>query len=193
MKREFLREQGLTDEQIDKIMAEHGRTVQAEQASRENEIATLKKQIAENEKLIKQFEKDNKDSSELKEKVAQLTADLEKTKKDAEEAMKQTKIDNAINLALSGSGTKYADLLSGKFDREKITINDKGEVLGVSEQVEQFKKDYADLFTPLVEGRTPESGSTEPAGSGNGYDSLLKNADRMTAEEIAQEFSKLDK
>lgn len=93
MKREFLKSiEGLTDETIDKIMAEHGKDVEAlkskitaaeaeAQKSKENlaqyeaEIGELKKQASSSTELKKQFE-------DLQAKIAAEKAEAEKAKAD---------------------------------------------------------------------------------------------------------------
>lgn len=63
------------------------------------------------------------------------------------------KFDSAIEKALTGA--KHMDLLSTKFDRTKLKLNDKDEVEGIEEQLKAIKESYKDLFTTEKSGRSP--------------------------------------
>lgn len=101
-------------------------------------------------------------------------------------------VDAAIEKALLGSKAKHTDLLTGKFDRDKITVKD-GTVTGVDEQLKTFKDTYKDLFEEKLSGRTPANpDGITPTGS-SGFDSIVNNADNMTAEQVAAQFAALEK
>lgn len=149
MKREFLKELGIADNLADMIMTEHGKAVSKSLADAEDakkEIESLKAQIAESEKAVKEFEKANKDNESLKESLDNLKKEHERIKTESAEQLKAEKVNSAVRLALSESGTKYADLLDSKFDRTKLVVGDDGKISGINEQLETLKKSYADLF-----------------------------------------------
>ncbi|WP_170240125.1 phage scaffolding protein [Streptococcus suis] len=84
MKREFLASLGLSDEVIEQVMAEHGKTVQATQSKLDEAESKLK----EADSTLDTLKKSNKDNEELqnelktyKEKVSQLEADAKETAK----------------------------------------------------------------------------------------------------------------
>ncbi|MCL4882650.1 phage scaffolding protein [Streptococcus suis] len=84
MKREFLAGLGLSDEVIEQVMAEHGKTVQATQSKLDEAESKLK----EANSTLDTLKKSNKDNEELqkelktyKEKVSQLEADAKETAK----------------------------------------------------------------------------------------------------------------
>ncbi|MDO4754191.1 MAG: phage scaffolding protein [Bacillota bacterium] len=165
MKREFLKELGVTDDIAEKIMIEHGKAVSkslsdAEELKAENE--TLKSQIAESEKAVKEFEKSNKDNESLKESLDNLKKEHERIKTESAAQLKAEKVNSAVRLALSESGTKYADLLDSKFDRTKLAVGDDGSITGVKEQIAEMKKQYAELF-PDAEKKDPEIKGAVPA------------------------------
>lgn len=84
MKREMLKELGLTDEAIDRIMAENGRDIEKakgdiagkaqELEAKEAEIAGLTAQIRERDKDIKDLRAQNGNTEELNTKLAELQA-----------------------------------------------------------------------------------------------------------------------
>ena len=71
MKREFLKELGLTDEQIDKVMSEYGKGISKEQAKTED--------------LTSKLEKANKDIKMYQEKVTSLESNVNDSAKVKEE------------------------------------------------------------------------------------------------------------
>ena len=113
-------------------------------------------------------------------------------KVDHEKEIKGMKIDAAINKALADYNAKPAELLAGKIDREKLIVSDDGTVSGLDEQMKGLKESYKDLFNPVLSGRNPAN----PDGGGSGvtaFDTLVQNADSMTAEEVAAQFAAMAK
>ena len=92
MKTEDLKEKGLTQEQIDFVMAENGKDVEAVKSdvtSKQTEIDALNSQLTDLNKEIKAFKDMNID--EVKAKVTELEgkkADLEKELKETREGVR---------------------------------------------------------------------------------------------------------
>ena len=81
-----------------------------------------------------------------------------------EAEIKDLKLDSAIRAKLAD--TKYPELLAGKIDRTKLTLNADGTVSGIDEQVTVLKGTYRDLFTPSVSGKAPgNNGNPTPSGN----------------------------
>lgn len=83
------------------------------------------------------------------------------------------RIDAAISKVLADNNAKHADLLSGKFDREKLIVAEDGTVSGLDEQMKGLKESYKDLFGATVSGRTPANpervcNRTSKGSAGNG-------------------------
>ena len=101
MKTEDLKEKGLTQEQIDFVMAENGKDVEAVKSdvtSKQTEIDTLNGQLTDLNKEIKAFKDMNID--EVKAKVTELEgkkADLEKELKETRESALLDKALSSIN------------------------------------------------------------------------------------------------
>ena len=158
MKKEQLLELGLTDEQVDKVLALHKEVLTGFiPKARFDEVNETKKEL---EKQIQ--ERDNQ-LKELQEKV-KGNEELEKTIKELQEANKATKEqyeakirDITINAAIQAKLTdaKYPELLLTKFDRSKLSIAEDGTVLGIDEQLAALKEQYKDLFKPDVKGKEP--------------------------------------
>ncbi|MDQ4678655.1 phage scaffolding protein, partial [Stenotrophomonas maltophilia group sp. RNC7] len=63
--------------------------------------------------------------------------------------------------------TKYPELLSTKFDKSKLSVQNDGSVVGIDEQLVSIKEQYKDLFAPKVEGQDPFNKTKTPSGVKN--------------------------
>lgn len=126
---------------------------------------TLEGQIAERDKQLKDLGAKVKDNDELSKQIAELQETNKKTKEDYEARIKDMTIDSAIKAKLTD--TKYPDLLSGKFDRTKLTVNADGTVTGIDEQLTGIKEAYKDLFVPPVIGKDPKNQGQSGSGDKN--------------------------
>ena len=148
MNREFLESLGLEKEQVEKVMAEHGKSVQqAKQESEEvqTEVATLKEQLEERDADIKDLRSKGGMSEELNKQLEDLQ---EKYKQDTESLntkLQQTKLDSAIELALMGEKARNSKAVRALLDKESLELSDDG-VKGLNEQLEAVKKDNPFLF-----------------------------------------------
>lgn len=150
MKREFLKGLGIEQAAIDSIMAEYGTNVDG----LKDQITTLTKERDTATEALKTF--DGVDVEALKNASETL-------KNEYEGKIRDMKINGAIEKALSGAKAKHTDLLIDKFNREKIKIDEKGNISGIDEQLNGFKESYKDLFTVDVQGQNPNN----PDNSGN--------------------------
>ena len=142
MKREFLKELGITDEQIDKIMAENGGDIQREQEKlneKVKELEIVSGQLTEANKTIKSYkdmdiDKIKQSSAEWEEKYNKAMADL-KTERES----------NLLDKLLSVVNTHDADVVKGLLKKEELVFKDDN-VLGFDKQIETLKKDKPYLF-----------------------------------------------
>ena len=151
-----LKELGLTDEQVDEFVKEtisdkfipkhRFDEVYEKNKQLENDVKERDSQITN----LKKFEGDN---ATLKTKIEELeTANKQKDEENAK-AIKELKIDNAINYALDGKVEKgYADLVLGLIHKEDIILKDDGTVAGLDEQTEKIRTDKPKLFKEVGEG-----------------------------------------
>ena len=146
------------------------------------------KELETANKTIGDLKKNNADNEELQKTIKTHEGTIKQLKADHEKEIKGMKIDAAINKALADNNAKHAELLAGKIDREKLIVSDDGTVSGLDEQMKGLK----DLFNPVLSGRNPAN----PDGGGSGvtaFDTLVQNADSMTAEEVAVQFAAMAK
>lgn len=152
------------------------------------------KELEAANQTITELKKANGDNAELQKTIKAHEETIKTLKADHKKELDGLKISAAISAALSREKARYPELMEGKFDRSKITIGADGIVSGVDEQLKAFKETYKDMFEmkPPVSGRSPKN----PDGSGSGnmtFDNLVKNADTMTAEEVAAQFAAMEK
>lgn len=65
-------------------------------------------------------------------------------KKEQEEMMKDVLIRTAVRTKLVNAG--YADLLTGKLDKSKLTVTPDGTLTGIEEQLAEMQKIYEGMF-----------------------------------------------
>ncbi len=65
-------------------------------------------------------------------------------KREQEEMMKNVLIRTMVRTKLVNAG--YADLLTGKLDKSKLTVTPDGTLTGIEEQLEEMKKVYEGMF-----------------------------------------------
>lgn len=140
---------------------------------------------------IGDLKKNNADNEELQKTIKTHEGTIKQLKADHEKEIKGMKIDAAINKALADNNVKHAELLAGKIDREKLIVSDDGAVSGLEEQIKGLKETYKDLFGQGISGITPKNPEGTPAATT--FDALVKNADNMTAEQVAEQFEAMTK
>lgn len=188
MKREFLEGLGLEKEVIDKIMAEHGKSVETHKtkaADLESSLEDLKNQLAQRDKDLKDLKKKAEGSEELQQQLETLQTQYNTDKAAFEAKLKDTQLSSALKLTLSGA-VHDADLVSTLLDKTKIELDENGNVkVGLKEQLEALRESKAFLFVPKEEGSdsklkgfSPADG--KPAGSGAGKNPFSKEHFNLT-------------
>lgn len=169
MKRDILKNLGLSDDVIEKIMTEHGNSVNAlksKQLDLETQIADYKTQLSERDKQLEGLNKSAGDSEVLKQKIAELQASNKQSSEAYEAKLAKMALDNAVNLALTTSGAKNAKAVKALLNLENAKMD--GEtVIGLAEQISKLKETDAYMFNaeqkPTIAGTQPNSGSGAPA------------------------------
>ena len=166
MKKEQLLELGLTDEQVDKVLALHKEVLTGFiPKARFDEVNETKKeleqQIQERDEQLKELQKKAKGNEELEKRIQELQETNKATKEQYEAKIREMTINAAIQSKLTDA--KDPELLLTKFDRSKLSIAEDGTVLGIDEQLTTLKEQYKDLFKPDLKGREPNNiGGTPP-------------------------------
>ena len=157
MKRSFLKDLGLNEEQIDSILNEAGKDLESTKSTLNDEIARLKGDISTRDGQLEELKKSAKSNESLESEINKLQ---EKNKADAEAYEKQIRdihINNAVKDALTDAKAKNQDVIKPLL----------AEFLSNAEVTEGVVKGLDDEIKKLVEGDTTsflfETKSAEPA------------------------------
>ena len=146
MKREFLRELGLTDEQIDKIMAENGKDIEKYKTlaeTKEAELKQVKQQLEEANAQIEKFK--DMDIESIKAAAEDYKQKYEKAKEEAQREIEQIKFNYAIEKALTNAKARNVKAVKALLDLENLQLAD-DKILGLDEQLERIKEENDFLF-----------------------------------------------
>ncbi|TQI68997.1 phage scaffolding protein [Clostridium sp. KNHs216] len=173
MERKFLKDLGIADEAIEKIMAENGKDINelksASEASKTT-LADLQKQIGDRDKQLETLKKSSGDNEDLKKQITDLQAANKTAKSEYEANLKKVTLDSKIESALLGAQAKNTKAARALLDESKISLDGEN-VLGLNEQLEQLKKDASYLFgeaqsqnpPPPVGGKPPKENKDDMA------------------------------
>ncbi len=174
MKRDYLKELGLEEEVIDKIMTEHGKSVQ-----KLKELEGVKEDLEEAKKTIENLEKANKDNESLQKEIESYKEKLENSEKERKAEAKSRMIEDALR------GAKGKDLEYLKFKLGDIEVDKDGKLKDIDSKIKELQEKHPSFF------ETEDGGDTNKGG--NGYKPLNNNlndgkpADKSAT--IANEFS----
>lgn len=146
MKTEFLKELGLEQEQIDKIMAENGKDIAAEKAKAtkaEGERDNYKSQLDTAKESLGKF--DGVDVEALKKQITDLQSDLKKkddeyTAKEAERAFNDT-----LSGAITAAGGKNAKAIMAMLDIDSLKAS-KDQSADIKTALEAIRKSESYMF-----------------------------------------------
>src|SRR5690606_30785144 len=146
MKRDFLKELGLTDEQIDKIMAENGKDIEKYKTlaeTKEAELKQVKQHLEEANAQIEKFK--DMDIESIKAAAEDYKQKYEKAKEEAQKEIEQIKFNYAIEKALTEAKARNIKAVKALLDLEKLKLAD-DKILGLDEQLEKIKEENDFLF-----------------------------------------------
>lgn len=156
MKREELKEMGLTDEQIDSVMAKNGAevaalnnqitTLKSEKSQLENEKKVITKEKEDKEKALTELQKNSISNEEYQNKIKEIEANAKKEQDDYIYNDLLTKgLDDAK--VLKDELTREAFIALINKDREKIKLSDdKKSLIGLKELTDNYKKQAPHFF-----------------------------------------------
>lgn len=148
MNREELKKQGLSDEQIEVVMAAHGKAIQATQ-TQVSELTTerdnLKDQLSERDKDLKKLSKDVKDNGELTQQLKDLDEKYKKETAELNEKLEKTKFDTALNEALAKTKARDPKDIKALLNLDEIKL-DGDNLTGLDNQIEALLKEKTYLF-----------------------------------------------
>lgn len=142
MKRDFLKEMGLADDQINSIMAENGKDIEKAKGESEKLSTELEQTKADLSKANETLEK-FKDYEQTKADVEKYKADLEKSKADYEQ-----KIEKMERIS------KIKDFTSSKKFVNDFTRDSINNLIDSELSKKDNKKSIEELFKEMTEGKT---------------------------------------
>ena len=126
MKREDLKNLGLTDEQIEKVMAEHGKDITSLQEKVNgltNERDGLKSQLDERDQQLVDLQKNSKNVDDLNEQIKQLQSDNKKANEEWQNKLatqtKNFKIETALREADEEEFETLVEVMSAKVKEDR--------------------------------------------------------------------------
>ena len=166
MKREYLKGLGLSDELIDQIMAEHGRTVnemkQSLESTKEN-YDQLQQQLTERDKQLDDLKKQAGENEDMKATIDRLKQQNDAEKQELLDRMNRQTLDFAVEKTLMENKVRVprAALMAVLESPDAIQLGKDGDVIGLSEQLDKAKEAYPfmfDLETPAAPADPKPSG-----------------------------------
>lgn len=114
------------------------------EVSEENK--TLKQSVADRDKQLEDLKKSSGDNAELKKQIETLQQQNAEQQKAHEAELKQLKLDNAIDTALTAAGAKNVKAVKPFIDTAKIKLGEDGKLTGLDDQLKEVQKTEGYLF-----------------------------------------------
>jgi len=190
LKREELKGLGLSDEQVDKVMGIHGTDVndlkgQVSQLTTERDA--LKQRATDSDKQLNELKAAHKDDKDFQAEIDKLKADNKAKDDAASKQLKETQLNYQTELALVKAGALNTKAASALIDKDKLSLDEKGNVTGLDEQLKALKSDDSSKFLFKAE-EAPKPQNTPPItvpGNPNPNANGTLNPATATYEELA--------
>jgi len=147
MKTEFLKNLGLTDEQVNSVMEENGKDIAREQNSKatvEKELTDTKALLDDANKQIESFK--GMDIDAIKKSAEEYKTKYEEADKKSKEDLAELRKSHAIDLALLNTyRAKNVKSVKANLNLENIKL-DGDKLIGFDDQVESLRKSDSYLF-----------------------------------------------
>lgn len=185
MNKEDLIAMGLTEEQAKKVMDSlDGNFVTKARFNEINEEnKTLKKSVSDRDKQLEDLKKSSGDNAALQQQISDLQKQNADQQKAHDEELAKLKLDNAVEIALSGAKARNGKAVKAMLDMSKVKLGEDGKLSGFDEQIEALKKSDAYMFDVQQQqtqqqftGFQPGASSTVPNSTAAGYEARLANA-----------------
>lgn len=149
MKRNKLKDLGLTEEQIDEVMSINGADIQKAKSDYEElteKNKSLEEQISQRDKDLKDLQAQAKDNEDLSSKYKELQDKYKADKDNFDKQIQTMKFNSAVDKALSDSGVRNIKTIKGLLNNDNIKLSDDGTLSGLDDQIKSIKKSDPYLF-----------------------------------------------
>lgn len=200
MKREELKAMGLTDEQVESVMAQNGAevaalntqitTLQSEKSQLENDKKVITKEKEDKEKAIADLQKNSISKDEYDKKIKEIE---ENAKKENEDYI----YNDLLNKGLDDAKVLKDDLTREAFisllNKDKIKLSDdKKSLIGLKEITDNYKKQAPHFFEKKkangYEPVNPEGGKGDDDGEISMAANFAKEANKSESQNTKSQF-----
>lgn len=146
MKTDFLKDLGLTEDQIKAIMAENGKDIQREQDKAEkieSERDKYKDQLETSQNALKDF--DGVDVKDLQSKIIKLNEDLKEKDTEYQGKLAEIEFNKLIDTAIAETGAKSAKAVKAFLDIDNLKTS-KNQMDDIKSALEAVKTENDYLF-----------------------------------------------
>ena len=188
MKREFLKKQGLSDEQVKAVMTEYGKDMD-KAMEQVNTLTTekdnLTSQIADRDTQLTKLKEGIQDNADLKDQITKLQQVNKQAKKDFEAKMASQKKAFLVDKAINGAGARNSKAVSALLDLDKVSLSDNG-LEGLDDQLTALKESDSYLFNVKNEPQPTKSPVNVVSGQPKGEGTPTINLATASYQEIKQ-------
>lgn len=175
MKRESLQGLGLSDEQVDNVMAMHSselNDIRSNLTAAEQERDSFKNQLESNQTELAKLKDSQKDNEELQSQLDDLQGKFDESSSKASNELEQVRKESAIDLELVKSGARNPKAVKALLDNDSVKFDDDG-IHGLSDQLDKLKESEAYLF------ETGDAGKPNPFPKGNPSGGVPANENKL--------------
>ncbi len=150
MERDFLKKLGIDDDAVKKIILQYGKDIRSyEDKLNENKttIDGLNEQLSQRDIQLKDLGTKAEDNEKLKERVEEYKAKNAELSKEWQGKLDAQSKNFAISNSLRDAGAKNSKAVSALLDLDKVSLDDKGKLTGLDDQLAALKKSDSYLFT----------------------------------------------
>lgn len=169
MERAFLKGLGLEKEVIEQIMAENGKDIELEKGKAkelQTEVDKLNETVKERDKQLESLKNSPDNPETLKQQIQQLQDDNKAAKEAHEKEIKDLKVANALEKALSNAKARNPKAVQALLDLgDDVELADDGTIKGLDEKIKALQKSDGYLFDdakPQTKFKGAEPSNTNP-------------------------------
>lgn len=148
MTKEELKNLGLTDEQIEKVIEDYGKNyVTKSQFNEKNEEAKqLKSEVTTLKSDFEKLTETNEKNEELVKQIESMQKESNKREKEYEKTLHTQRVNSALDLALVTAKAKNTKAVKALLDLDKAELNEDGTIKGLDEQLKAVAESDPYLF-----------------------------------------------